>query len=208
MCGSLCLRVFTYPSFEEVPCVVDSADSTRPPTPCTVQSQSHRLNSVEADTHGDTCTSLSQKPSKHTHTLHKYIYFAEGNCSHMCLYVCNDTPSRRQDGDGSCASREIMWHHVNTSNCKTQSHAVREASAALTSCVSPHAHSAWRTSAHSGRSYRRRDTRFESCWVTEEPGNVLRPLIIPVYQQTVCMCAPKPAHICSNRPESVAHAIF
>lgn len=202
MCRGLCLCVFTYPSFEEVPCVVDSADSTRPPTPCTVQSQSHRLNSVEADTHA----SLLQKPSKHA--LHKYMYFAEGNHSRMCLYVCDDTPSRRQDGDRSCTSREIMWRHVNTSNCKTQSHAVREASAALTSCVSPHAHSAWRTSAHSGRSYRRRDTRFESCWVTEEPGNVLRLLIIPVYKQTVRMCAPKPADICSSRAESVACALF
>lgn len=204
MCGSLCLCVFTYPSFEEVPCVVDSADSTRPPTPCTVKSQSHRLNSVEADTH----IHLYCKNPLNTHPLHKYMYFAEGNHSHMCLYVCDDTPSRRQDGDRSCTSREVMWHHVNTSNCKTQSHAVREASAALTSCVSPHAHSAWRTSAHSGRSYRHRDTRFESCWVTEEPGNVLRLLIIPVYKQTVCMCAPKPAHIWSSRAESMACALF
>lgn len=30
--------MFTYPGFEEVPRVVNSADGTRPPTACTVQS--------------------------------------------------------------------------------------------------------------------------------------------------------------------------
>jgi len=48
---SLELCVFTYPSFEEVPCVVDSTDSTRPPTACTVQSQSDRLDLTEAEAH-------------------------------------------------------------------------------------------------------------------------------------------------------------
>lgn len=42
--------MFTYPSFEEVPCVVDSTDSTRPPTACTVRSQSHRFDSTGART--------------------------------------------------------------------------------------------------------------------------------------------------------------
>lgn len=111
MCGSLCLCVFTYPSFEEVPCVVDSADSTRPPAPCTVQSQSHRLNSVEADTHTETQTHIyifiaKKNPSKHTPPSQIYIFCRRQitrTC--VCMYATTPPHADRMETEAARAER-------------------------------------------------------------------------------------------------------
>ena len=112
----------TYPSFEEVPCVVNSTDCTRPPTACTVQSQFHIYSYTFI-------IQLQRQLPKYQPWISVTVMHCEPQKSTMWQHLVQ-TGRRRELQRG--------WSGLTDENHKTWSHAATPLSLTLKNMVLPH----------------------------------------------------------------------